>query len=104
MSPGGVVYTFGIFELDSRARQLRRNGEPVALSDRYVSVLLHLAAHAGEVVSKDALVTAGWGDTAVSDNSLEQAISALRRALGTNPQGDQYVATCRARAIALLPR
>ena len=88
-----MVYTFGDFQLDSRARQLRRSGEPVALSDRYVSVLLHLAAHAGEVVSKDDLVTAGWGDTAVGDNSLEQAISALRRALGTNATGDQYVAT-----------
>jgi DNA-binding winged helix-turn-helix (wHTH) protein len=29
-----VVYTFGDFQLDSRARQLRRSGEPVALSDR----------------------------------------------------------------------
>ncbi len=93
VSPGGVAYTFGDFELDGRARQLRRNGERVTLSDRYVSVLLHLAAHAGSVVSKDALVTAGWGDTAVGDNSLEQAISALRRALGTNAHGDQYVET-----------
>lgn len=93
MSPGGVAYTFGVFELDGRARQLRRNGERVTLSDRYLSVLLHLAAHAGHVVSKDDLVSAGWGDTAVSDNSLEQAISALRRALGANTQGDQYVET-----------
>jgi DNA-binding winged helix-turn-helix (wHTH) protein len=91
--PGGAVYTFANFELDGRARQLRRNGERVALSDRYLGVLLHLAAHAGEVISKDDLVTAGWGDTAVGDNSLEQAISALRRALGTNPQGDPYLAT-----------
>src|SRR5688572_33500239 len=89
----GVVYTFGPFEIDGRARQLRRNGERVALSDRYLSVLLHLAAHAGAVVSKDDLVTAGWADTAVSDNSLEQAISALRRVLGANAQGDQYVET-----------
>ena len=89
----GVVYTFGPFEIDGRSRQLRRNGERVALSDRYVGVLLHLAAHAGTVVSKDDLVTAGWADTAVSDNSLEQAVSALRRALGANAQGDQYVET-----------
>ena len=93
MSPGGVAYSFGNFEVDGRARQLRRNGERVALSDRYLSVLLHLAAHAGTVVSKDDLVAAGWGDTAVSDNSLEQAISALRRALGSNAQGDQFVQT-----------
>ena len=93
MPPAGVAYTFGVFELDGRARQLRRNGERVALSDRYLSVLIHLAAHAGSVVSKDDLVAAGWGDTAVSDNSLEQAISALRRALGSNAHGDQYVET-----------
>ncbi len=93
MSRGGAVYTFGDFELDGRARQLRRRGERVMLSDRYVSVLLHLAAHAGTVVSKDDLVTAGWGDTAVSDNSLEQAISAVRRALATDADGDQLVET-----------
>src|SRR5688500_11628362 len=90
---GGVVYTLGPFEIDGRTRQLRRSGERVALSDRYLSVLLHLAAHAGTVVSKDDLVTAGWADTAVSDNSLEQAISALRRVLGANAQGEQYVET-----------
>ena len=93
MSPGGAIYTFGRFELDGRTRQLRRDGERVALSDRYLSVLLHLAAHAGSVVSKDDLVTAGWGDTAVGDNSLEQAISALRRTLGTSADDREYVET-----------
>jgi DNA-binding winged helix-turn-helix (wHTH) protein len=89
--PSGAIYSFGRFELDGRTRQLRRDGERVALSDRYLGVLLHLAAHAGDVVSKDDLVKAGWGETAVGDNSLEQAISALRRALGA---GDvEYVET-----------
>jgi DNA-binding winged helix-turn-helix (wHTH) protein len=93
VSRSGAIYTFGRFELDGRARQLRRDGERVALSDRYLSVLLHLAAHAGSVVSKDDLVKAGWGDTAVGDNSLEQAISALRRTLGTSPDDRHYVET-----------
>lgn len=93
MSPSGVIYTFGRFELDGRARQLRRDGERLPLSDRYLSVLLHLAAHAGEIVPKDDLVKAGWGDTAVSDNSLEQAISMLRRTLGTSADDHQYVET-----------
>ena len=90
---GGAVYSFGRYELDGRTRQLRRAGERIALSDRYLSVLLHLAAHAGQVVSKDDLVKAGWGDTAVGDNSLEQAISALRRALGTSAVDVDYVET-----------
>jgi DNA-binding winged helix-turn-helix (wHTH) protein len=93
VSRSGAIYTFGRFELDGRSRQLRRDGERVALSDRYLSVLLHLAAHAGAVVSKDDLVKAGWGDTAVGDNSLEQAISALRRTLGTGADDHHYVET-----------
>ena len=53
-----------------------------AVSARHVDVLVALVARAGSVVSKDALVDAAWRDVAVTDNSLEQAISALRRVLG----------------------
>jgi DNA-binding winged helix-turn-helix (wHTH) protein len=93
VSSRGTVYTFGPFELDGRARQLRRDGEELSLSDRYLSVLLHLATHAETVVAKDELVRAGWGDLAVTDNSLEQAISALRRVLVPSPDGQPYIET-----------
>jgi DNA-binding winged helix-turn-helix (wHTH) protein len=90
---GGAIYTFGPFALDARARRLQRDGRQVPLSDRHLRVLLHLAAHAGAVVAKDDLVTAGWGEIAVGDNSLEQAISALRRVLGTTDEGRAYIDT-----------
>jgi DNA-binding winged helix-turn-helix (wHTH) protein len=77
----GVVYSFGPYEIDTAARRLRRRGDALAVSDRHLDVLIHLVAQPGVVVSKDALVQAGWGDVAVTDNSLEQAISSLRRAL-----------------------
>ena len=93
MSPAGAVYSFADFEIDGRTRELRRRNERVSLSDRYLSVLLHLAAHAGTIVTKDALVEAGWGDVAVGDNSLEQAVSTLRRVLGRDADGRQYVET-----------
>jgi DNA-binding winged helix-turn-helix (wHTH) protein len=93
VSPAGAVYSFADFEIDGRTRELRQKNERVALSDRYLSVLLHLAAHAGTIVTKDALVEAGWGDVAVGDNSLEQAVSALRRVLGRDAEGRQYVET-----------
>ena len=55
--------------------------------------LLHLlVSRAGEVLSKDALIAAAWRDVAVTDNSLEQAISALRRAL-TPETGERYIET-----------
>lgn len=52
------------------------------MSERQLDVLLLLVARAGQIVSKDDLLQAGWKDVAVGDNSLEQVISSLRRLLG----------------------
>jgi DNA-binding winged helix-turn-helix (wHTH) protein len=88
----GAVYEFGPFQLDARSNQLTRGGERVAISDRHVSVLKHLVVNAGSTVSKDALIAVAWEDVAVTDNSLEQVISALRRLLG-DAQGRPYLET-----------
>jgi DNA-binding winged helix-turn-helix (wHTH) protein len=89
----GTLYSFGEFELDAAARRLTRLGEPVQVADRHLGVLLDLVAHAGTVRSKDALVESAWHDVAVTDNSLEQAISALRRIIGTSAQGQPLIQT-----------
>lgn len=87
-------YRFGPFCLDASARRLTRDETPIALSDRHVDVLLRLLAQPGEVVAKEALVQAAWPDVAVTDNSLEQAISMLRRAVGDRPaEGGPYIET-----------
>ena len=80
--PASYRLCFGPFELDTLSHRLVRDGEPVAIPDRSVDVLLALVSRPGEVISKDALIETAWKDVAVTDNSLEQAISALRRILG----------------------
>jgi tetratricopeptide (TPR) repeat protein len=65
----------------------------VPISDRHLDVLIALITRSGLVVSKDELVTAGWPDVAVTDNSLEQAISTLRRQLGPAADGTPYIET-----------
>jgi DNA-binding winged helix-turn-helix (wHTH) protein len=89
----GLVYAFGPFRLDIRSNELTRGGERLAISDRHLSVLQHLLANAGSIASKDALIAAAWDDVAVTDNSLEQVISALRRLLGDGPRGRPYLET-----------
>ena len=89
----GPIYEFGPFQLDAGARRLTRDGAPQAVSARHVDVLVALVARAGTVVSKDALVDIAWREVAVTDNSLEQAVSALRRTLGPLPGGDPYIQT-----------
>lgn len=83
-----MIYRFGTCTLDSLTRRLTRGGTAVPLSDRHVDVLACLLAHPNEVVTKDTLVQAAWADVAVTDNSLEQAISMLRRALGAGASID----------------
>lgn len=81
----GVIYTFGPYALEGARRQLRRGDELVAIPDRQCEILVQLVANAGTIVSKDALIATAWRGVAVTDNSLEQAISALRRLLGQGP-------------------
>ena len=87
------AFAFGDFVVDAAARRATRGGEIVAIPDRHIGVLLHLLAHAGSVVSKDGLIESAWSGLAVTDNSLEQAISGLRKALGDGPDGRPYIQT-----------
>ncbi len=86
------LYVFEPFDLDPDRRQVRRDGEVLPLSPRQFDLLHLLVAHAGQVLSKDLLVDAAWGGVAVTDNSVEQAISALRRLLST-PTGAPLIET-----------
>lgn len=80
----GERFLFGPFTLDSHARRLSKDGEPMALSGRNLELLLLLVSRAGQILSKNELIEAVWRDVAVTDNSLEQAISQLRRLLATD--------------------
>jgi len=88
-----IITTFGGFTFDPRRKRLVRGDELVELSEHQLDVLAHLVAHAGQIVSKDALIEAGWSGVAVTDNSLEQAISGLRRALGDRSPTPQIIQT-----------
>jgi DNA-binding winged helix-turn-helix (wHTH) protein len=88
-----TVYVFGRFELDATTRRLTRAGELVPMSDRHVGVLLELVSNPGTILSKDALIDAVWRDIAVTDNSLEQAISALRRVIGEGAEDTPRIQT-----------
>ena len=54
--------------------------------------------------SRDALLTAVWGDVAVTDDSLTQCISEIRRALGPSAAGLLRTHARRGYIIATLPR
>ena len=70
-----------------------RGDTVVPLTPKLLDLLLHLLDHAGELVTKEALLDAIWPDANVTDNALTQAISELRQALGDDPSSPRYIKT-----------
>ena len=68
--------------LNEQQAELRIGGTAVELDRSSYDVLLALLRHAGEVVTKEELLEAGWPGRVVSENSLAKAVSRLRQALG----------------------
>jgi Tol biopolymer transport system component/DNA-binding winged helix-turn-helix (wHTH) protein len=74
-------------------RRLLRDGLHVPMTAKVFDTLLVLVANHDRPVTKEELIHAVWPNTFVSDDSLVQNISAIRRALGDDPSRPQYIAT-----------
>ena len=94
-------YEFGPFRLDAAERLLLRDGEPVLLPPKAFDTLLALVANRGHILKKDDLMKAVWPETIVEENNLSQYVSALRKALGDDPDGHGISRPCRAWVTAL---
>jgi TolB-like protein/DNA-binding winged helix-turn-helix (wHTH) protein len=73
--------------------EIARGDETARLDPRTLRVLLCLAEHAGEIVSSESLLNTAWGDVAVSQDSVYQAVASLRRLLGDDPRDPGYIET-----------
>lgn len=95
---------FGLFELDLRAGELRRNGVRVKLQEQPFQVLAHLLERPGEVVTREELRDRLWpANTFVDfDHSLNAAIRRLRDALGDSAENPRFVETVARRGYRFL--
>ncbi|SRR6266536_4294751 len=86
---------FESFELDLRARELRKNGVSTGLPDQSVKILAMLLERPGEVLLRAEIKKQLWpNDTIVEfDHSINPAIKRLRRALGDSADNPHYVET-----------
>jgi predicted ATPase/DNA-binding winged helix-turn-helix (wHTH) protein len=79
------------FTLDASRLCLQGPSGLMELRPKSFEVLRYLAEHAGRVVTKDELINVVWPTVTVSDASLTQCISEVRRALGS--QGHRIIKT-----------
>jgi Tol biopolymer transport system component/DNA-binding winged helix-turn-helix (wHTH) protein len=89
------IVRFGVFELDTEARELRKNGIKIKLQDQPLQILTILLARHGEIVPRDELRAQLWPDgTFVDfDHSLNASINKLRDALGDSASNARFVET-----------
>jgi DNA-binding winged helix-turn-helix (wHTH) protein/tetratricopeptide (TPR) repeat protein len=89
------ILRFGVFEVDVRSGELRKQGVRIKLQEQPFHVLTVLLQRPGDVVTREELRSQNWpADTFVDfDNSLNTAINKLREALGDSADNPRFIET-----------
>lgn len=86
-------YSFGPFRLVPSEHLLLREDAPVPLAPKAYELLLALVKRHGCLVTREELMREIWPDSFVEEINLTVNISLLRKVLGEQPDGRQYIAT-----------
>jgi DNA-binding winged helix-turn-helix (wHTH) protein len=87
------IYKFGPFLFDTRDHALLRDSESLPLTLKSFKTLLVLVENSGHVVERTELVERVWPNTFVEEANLTQQVFTLRRLLGADRNGRQYIET-----------
>jgi eukaryotic-like serine/threonine-protein kinase len=91
---GSAAVVFGPFHLDLVTFELRKDRNPVKLALQPARVLALLVGSKGEVVSRDELRRALWGDLVVDfEHGLNNCMRQIRAALGDDADKPRFIET-----------
>jgi adenylate cyclase len=74
----------------------------ISVEPKVIEVLVYLADHPGEVLSRKQIIQAVWPDTYVSDEVLRYSISELRKAFGDDAKNPTIIQTIARRGYRLI--
>lgn len=99
-----TILRFGVFELDTEAEQLTKNGRLVRLQPQPFKLLRLLASEAGRVVTREELRAALWTDETFVDfdQGINFAIKQVREALDDDADRPVYLQTVPKRGYRFL--
>src|SRR3954470_24790263 len=100
------VRRFGMFEVDLRARELRKGGIRIRLQDQPFEILVMMLDRPGELVTRDELRQRLWpaGTFVDFEHSLNAAVKRLRAALGDDPANPPFIETVHRRGYRFIAR
>jgi predicted ATPase/class 3 adenylate cyclase len=97
-----MQWCIGLFRLDLDHACLWRGDERVGLRPKTFDLLVYLVEHAGDLVTKEELLTALWPEMVVADSALTVCVSELRKALGETARAPEYIATVHRRGYRFI--
>jgi len=84
----------GALRIDPSMRTVTLDGEEISLTQREFDLLVYLAAHPGQVFSRDQLMEAVWGFPFFNDTSTVTVhVRRLRAKLGDDPAEPRFIET-----------
>jgi DNA-binding winged helix-turn-helix (wHTH) protein len=86
-----MAFAFGKFKLIPAQRLLTQGGRSLKLGSRALDILVTLVQRAGEIVSRDELMSRVWSNVIVEDTNLRVHISTLRRVLEDDGLHNRYI-------------
>jgi TolB-like protein len=88
-----MLYTFGQFELDLAAVELRADGQVVELEPQVFALLTLLVQNRDRLVSRDELIEKVWDGRIVSDAAVASRVKSARQALGDDGKSQRFIKT-----------
>jgi DNA-binding winged helix-turn-helix (wHTH) protein/tetratricopeptide (TPR) repeat protein len=95
-------FLIGACRIEPRENRIMRGEAEFHVEPRVMDVLVCLAAHAGEVVSRDTLNQQVWTQIVVTDQAVTNCISELRHCLGDDRSAHRVIETIPKRGYRLV--
>jgi DNA-binding response OmpR family regulator len=90
----GALYQFGAVQVNTRRREVTRDGVPVTLSAKEYQLLAYLLERPSVVVSRDELLEQVWGYRAATNTrTVDVHLGQLRSKLEEDPKQPKYLLT-----------
>jgi len=95
VGPTQKLLRFGVFELNLDTLEVRKSGAAVKLPPQPFKLLVLLASHAGQIVTREEIEAQLWGDETHVDfeHGVNKCIKQIRNVLGDNADQPIYIET-----------
>lgn len=101
---GFTRFQLGDWLVDPGSGRLRRGDREVKIEPKVMDVLVYMAQHPGEVVSRKSLEDRVWTGAVVGYDAISGSIIKLRKALGDDPRNPRYIETISKKGYRMIAR